>query len=586
MNNFLKDFSIRSLVDLLNTRAQLSPSKIAYTFLTDGDNQEDIYTFEKLDQRARAIGQELLNQGLSGERILLLYNPGMGFLEGFFGCLYAGAVAVPAYPPRKNRSSERINSIIDDADAKGVLTEESIAVNLKKRFQDDQKFIDLKWIVSTDVPDELAQQWKKPLISENTLAFLQYTSGSTGVPKGVMVTHENILDNEKLIKASFSHSDATVFVGWLPLYHDMGLIGNVLQPLFLGIHCVLMSPVAFLQKPLRWLKAISKYKGTTAGAPNFAYELCTNKITDEQLEGIDLSSWDLTYNGSEPIRVDTLENFYEKFKKAGFKKESFYPCYGMAEVTLLATGGDKSSAPIYKYVDKEEIKINKIIDRNKEDDQALGLVSCGHSWLDLKVIIVDPKTKLQLQEDAVGEIWISGKSVAKGYWGKPELTEEIFHAFLSDTNEGPFLRTGDLGFTSENNLFITGRIKDLIIIRGKNLYPHDIEYATECAHSAIRPGSSAAFSITNENEERLIIVSEIDHQHQHHVDLSEVEGDVRKAIVSDYDVNPHDIVFIRQLTLPKTSSGKIQRLGTKKLYLNQALEQVSTPSLKKESSLL
>jgi acyl-CoA synthetase (AMP-forming)/AMP-acid ligase II len=574
-----EELRVQTLVDLLSFRSEIQPDTIAYTFLTDGEDKALSYSYQQLDVRSRAIASTLQSLHLAGERVLLLYAPGLAFLEAFFGCLYAGAIAVPAFPPRKNRSSERINSIIVDAEAKAILTEESIYQNSIRVFNEDDRFRNMEWVISSAIPDEASKTWTRPDITENTIAFLQYTSGSTGSPKGVIVTHGNILHNEKLIKESFSHSSETVFVGWLPLYHDMGLIGNVLQPLYLGIHCVLMAPVAFLQKPVRWLKAISKYKGTTGGAPNFAYELCINKITDEQMEGVDLSSWDLAYNGSEPIRADTLERFAQKFGKYGFRKEAFYPCYGMAEVTLFATGGDKYASPVYEVVDSEALKENKIVNRKAGEQNTSVFVSCGRAWLDLNVKVVNPETCVECMPDEVGEIWIAGKSVSQGYWNKAELTEKTFHTYTVHPIQGPYLRTGDLGFYRNGHLFITGRIKDLIIIRGKNLYPHDIELTAERSHVALRPGCGAVFSVLADDEEQLVVVHEVDHQYQNQVNLEELEGTVRQAIVRDYDVNPLDIVFIRHLSLPKTSSGKIQRFLSKKQYLEDSLERIAAKSL-------
>ncbi len=561
-----------TLVELLSYRATQTPDTVAYTFLKDGETQEDVYTYYRLHIRAQAIARHLQELGLAGERILLLYHPGMAFLEGFFGCLYAGAIAVPAYPPRKNRSAERIHAIMDDADAKAILTEETISFYLKKKLENEQA--DIHWVISSAIPDTKASEWQMPSITSDTIAFLQYTSGSTGTPKGVMVTHTNILDNEALVKASFGHSDQTIFVGWLPLYHDMGLIGNVLQPLYLGIHCILMSPVYFLQKPVRWFKAISRYKGTTGGAPNFAYELCLQKITDEQMDGIDLSSWDLAYNGSEPVRAETLERFAERFAPYGFRKEAFYPCYGMAEVTLFATGHAKSDLPRYAYVDKDALQHHTIVWKEPTDTRATPLVSCGHPWLSMCVQVVNPDTRKRCAEAQIGEIWITGKSVAKGYWNKPDLTKNVFEAYLSDTHEGPFLRTGDLGFIQDGHLFITGRIKELIIIRGRNFYPQDLERTVEQTHIALRPGCGAAFSIETQTGEELVIVHEIDHQYYTHITATALEVSIRSSLVKEYDVNPLAIVLIQHLSLPKTSSGKTQRFLARQYYLQQTLEKI------------
>ncbi|HET9212138.1 MAG TPA: proline iminopeptidase-family hydrolase, partial [Thermoanaerobaculia bacterium] len=452
-----------TLIDLLRARAGEKGGAPLYTFLADGEAEEATLSYGGLDRRARAIGARLQQAGAAGERALLLYPPGLDFIAAFFGCLYAGAVAVPAYPPRAGRTQPRLRAIAGDARPRLVLTTAAIAAKAAELSEQIPELAGAEWIATESLDSSAAERWTPPSLGPGTLAFLQYTSGSTAAPKGVMVTHANLLHNERLIGAAFGMDEESVVVGWLPLYHDMGLIGNVLQPLHAGGRCVLMSPVAFLQRPMRWLEAVSRYRGTVSGGPNFAYELCLRKAAPEALSRLDLSSWRVAYNGAEPVRASTLERFAEAFAPCGFRAEALYPCYGLAEATLFVTGGHGAR------VEKER-------------------VSCGSAWQ--RIVTVDPETG---EERPEGEVWISGPSVARGYWENEEATARDFHAFLP-TGEGPFLRTGDLGFLSGGELYVTGRLKDLIILRGRNHYPQDVELTAERSHPDLHPGGGAAFS--------------------------------------------------------------------------------------------
>lgn len=560
--------SMRSFIDALIQRSSLHPDKSIYTFLNDGESDKESITYLQLHRNVMAIAATLQQKGLAGERALLLFPPGLRYIEAFLACLYAGVIAVPAYPPRKNQSLERIKSIVVDAEAKAALTDKQILSNIERGFAEDSSLHGVSWIITEDIEERMAEQWYYPSIDRSSIAFLQYTSGSTGNPKGVMVSHGNLIHNELLIKNSFRHTSETIVVGWLPLYHDMGLIGNVLQPLFVGGECILMSPVHFLQKPLRWLQAISNYKGTTSGAPNFAYDLCVKKISEDEMKGLDLSSWNLAYNGAEPVRAFTLETFSSYFSNCGFKKEAFYPCYGMAEATLFVTGGIKPLLPDVLNVDASALEENNVIIGKGESNERV-LVSCGTPWLDEKVFIVSPDTMEVCEDKKVGEIWISSPSIAHGYWNMPEKTSEIFGA-LTATGEGPFLRTGDLGFISEGQLYVTGRMKDVIIIRGANHYPSDIELTVENSHASLRPGCGAAFSMDIKGSEQLVIVQELQRGFESISD--EVLKLIMEAVVKSHGVRPYSIILVRTLSVPKTSSGKIQRYKCKQHYVNGTLD--------------
>jgi amino acid adenylation domain-containing protein len=557
-----------TLASLLRGRAGERPGRVAFTFLADGEAEGERLTYGELDRRARTIAAALRESLAPGDRALLLYPPGLEFIAAFFGCLYAGVIAVPAYPPRLNdRSQGRLRAVARDAEPLAALTTASILTAAAAL--PIPELAAVRWI-ATDALEASAIELPEP--DPESIAFLQYTSGSTSTPKGVMVTHANLLHNERMIGEAFRQDEDSVVVGWLPLYHDMGLIGNVLQPLWAGGTCVLMSPVAFLQKPSRWLEAIHRYRGTTSGGPNFAYELCVRRIAEEQRAGLDLSSWRVAYNGAEPVRAETLERFAAAFAPQGFRPEAFYPCYGLAEATLFVSGGEAGTVPPVARLDAAALEAHEARPARPEGpentEEARRLVSCGHAWAGQRIVVADPEADSrpasELPTGRIGEIWIAGPSVARGYWRNPEATERDFAARL-ESGEGPFLRTGDLGFLRDGELYVTGRLKDLIIIRGRNHYPQDLELTAERSHPDLRPGSGAAFSIEAAGEERLVLVQEVERRRRD--GFEEVAEAVRGAVAREHEVQVHDVVLVRVGTVPKTSSGKIQRSACRALYL-------------------
>ena len=563
-----------TLVDLLRYRAKHQPDKTAYIFLHNGETETNRLTYAELDRQARSIAACLHNLKAQGERALLLYSPGLEFIAAFFGCLYASVTAVPAYPPRRNQKLSRLQSIISDADVKVVLTTASLFNNIETRLTEEEGLNNLHYIASDNIPLELALDWELPEIGEKTLAFLQYTSGSTGTPKGVMINHSNLLHNSDYIKQSFELTPDSVSVTWLPSFHDMGLIDGIIQPLYTGFLGVVMPPVSFLQKPIRWLQAISHYQATHCGGPNFAYELCTRKITPAQMENLDLSSWSSAYSGAEPVRRETIEQFAAKFASCGFKSQSFYPCYGLAENTLMVSGGKIQDEPIYSTVQADALEQNLVIEALENNQRVRDLVGCGFSRLKTKIVIADPESLTECPPHKVGEIWVSGASVAQGYWQRTEQTEETFGAYLADTKEGPFFRTGDLGFLKDNELFVTGRIKDVIIIRGQNHYPQDIELTVEKSHPALSPSCGAAFTVDINNQERLVIVQEVKRSSLRKLDFKEVLGNIRQAVTKEHSLQVFALVLIKPASIPKTSSGKIQRHACRKGFLNGSLNVV------------
>ena len=545
------------LTELLLARAADSPDQVAFTFLKDGESDEVNWTYAELEQRARAIAAELQAAQCSGQRILLLYPAGLEFIAAFWGCVLAGATAVPAYPPRSNRNLFRLQAIARDCRPAALLTTRQTLARMLSYPADGSMLDQLRCVVTDDLSLDAGDRWKQEQLSPDSIALLQYTSGSTSTPKGVMVSNANLLHNEVLIQKAFRQSKESIIVGWLPLYHDMGLIGNVLQPIYLGARCILMSPVSFLQSPLRWLKAISRYRATTSGGPNFAYDLCVRKLGEYTESELDLSSWTVAFNGAEPVRAETLERFAAAFSKFGFKRESFVPCYGLAEATLLVSGHTGGVAAKTLKLDAQALAGNRVSKRIRKNGSTRTLVSSGRAADKTTVLIVDPESASNCSARQVGEIWVSGASVAQGYWGQAEETRHVFSARSVGKRQRTFLRTGDLGFIHDGELFVTGRLKDLIIIRGRNLYPHDIEATAERAHPGLRPGCGAAFSVDTGNEERLVVVQEVDRDHENKT--AGMVDAIRNAMVAQHEIQPHAILLVRTGTIPKTSSGKIQR---------------------------
>jgi amino acid adenylation domain-containing protein len=561
--------SVKSLVELLRARAQATPSRVAYTFLSDGEREESVLTYGELDGLARSVGAWLASRGAAGKRVLLLYPPGLEYIAGFWGCLYAGAVAVPAYPPRQNRNMARLESVAADSGAEFALTNARTLALVRPLLSQSPALARVVWATAEEASAEGAGEWREPSIGPDALAFLQYTSGSTAAPKGVMVTHGNLLHNEGLIRRAFRQTEESVIVGWLPLYHDMGLIGNVLQPLFVGATCVLMSPVSFLQRPARWLEAITRFRATTSGGPNFAYDLCARKVTAEERATLDLSSWSVAFNGAEPVRAETLERFAEVFAPCGFHREALYPCYGLAESTLFVAGGAEPREPLVKTFAARELEQGRAAETQADAEGARRLVGCGESQPGQSLLIVNSETLKPSVAGEVGEIWTAGPSVAAGYWNRPEETVQTFGARLAN-GAGPFLRTGDLGFMRGGELFITGRLKDLIILRGRNLYPQDIERTAEQSHASLRQGCGAAFSIEVGGEERLVIVQEVERRAVS--GLGEALEAIRRALAEEHDARACAVQLVKAGGVPKTSSGKIQRRLCRELFLSGGFE--------------
>ena len=564
-----------TLVDVLQWRAHEQSDQVTYTFLEPGEAGDASFSNRDLERRAQAIGARLQSLTAAGERVLLLLAPGLDYVSAFFGCLYSGAIAVPVYPPRVNRTSSRIQAIINDAQPRVILATRALLSKLNSQ-QDSLLGIGALIQVAIDeIGNDIADHWQSPSIESDSLAFLQYTSGSTAIPKGVMVSHRNLLHNLGLISQKFEATHQSCGVIWLPPYHDMGLIGGILQPLYAGFKVALMRPVDFLQQPIRWLKIISQYRADISGGPNFAYELCISRITPEATEELDLSTWNVAFSGAEPVRATTIDRFAKAFESCGFRREAFYPCYGMAESTLFITGGRKDDPPVVQSVDSEALQNNRVVDVDRHNAKSSVLVGCGHGASGQSLIIVHPETCEICAGRQVGEIWVrSSSSVTQGYWNQPEKTQSVFHAYVSNTGEGPFLRTGDLGFLQNGELFITGRLKDLIIIRGRNYYPQDVELTVEQSHPVLRPGSGAAFTVDIDTQEQLVIVQEVHRHGLRSLNVPEVVQAIRQAVTEHHDLRVHAILLLKTGSIPKTSSGKIQRHACRQEFHSKTLNVV------------
>jgi acyl-CoA synthetase (AMP-forming)/AMP-acid ligase II len=568
-----------SFVDVLRLRADSHAERAVYEFLVDGEADIARLACGELDRLARGVAVALREHVTAADRVILIYPPGLDYIAGFFGCLYAGAIAVPVYPPHPTRLAEqlpRLVALVRDCGAAAVLAPEDVVQMAEFIFEVYPELGRLRWIATT--PGDLsarAGEWRDPHVRSTDVALLQYTSGSTAEPRGVMVRHGNLLHNSRHIQNCFEVTPESVGVIWLPNYHDMGLVGGILSPLLIGMRVVLMSPLSFLQRPLRWLQAISRQRATVSGGPNFAYELCARKVRPEDRQSLDLSSWRVAFNGAEVVRPETLERFADAFGCCGFERAAFYPCYGLAEATLIVTGGAAAREPVVASFDADGLERGRA-SASGGAGAARRLTGCGRSLPDQRVIVVEPERREPLSPGQIGEVWVAGPSVAAGYWRREAETAESFCARLSN-GDGSFLRTGDLGFLREDGeLFVTGRIKDLIIIAGRNLHPPDLEHTVERSHRAIRPGCSAAFGVDRDGEERLVVLAELDERlvRSDAAAPDEIAREVRRSVADAHQVQAHDVVLLASGAIPKTSSGKIRRFVCRRAYLEGTLQRL------------
>ena len=570
----MSDFS--SLVELVRHRATHERDDLAYVSLSDSGAVEASLTFGLLSERADATARRLLQMARPGDRALLVTSSALDFIVGFFGCQVAGLIAVPMMVPRRLSSRDSSSRIVADCSPRVAITSAQLVNGPRKDVM--ARFVGEKTkalIVDDPAADSAAASPREafPAPRPDDIAFLQYTSGSTSDPKGVMVTHANVLANLEMIRVVLANTKASTCVSWVPLYHDMGLIVNVLESLYLGALCVLLTPSSFLQRPLTWLRAIHQYRAEVAGGPNFAFDLCADRLRPDQFAGLDLSTWKMAFNAAEPIRADTIERFSRSFSSFGFAPRALSPGYGMAEATLLISGRPRGAGPQTRAVSRAGLRAHRVSTPETDADAQL-LVGSGPAVPGGKIAIVDADTRRRLPPCAIGEIWAAGAHIAQGYWRAEEATRSTFRARIAGEAEDIWLRTGDLGFLDEDGeLFVTGRSKDMIIVRGINCYPQDIEMTVQNAHPALRKNCGAAFSVMQEDDgEKLVVVQEIERTARHRIDANELVGLIREAVVNEHEVHVHEVVLIRTGTLPKTTSGKIQRSLTRQLWQQGQLE--------------
>lgn len=562
---------VHTLVDLLDYRAAQQPEHIVFRFINSDGREDGSLTFAQLQRRARTIAAHLAEHVIPGDRVVLLVPPGLDYVAAFFGCLCAGVVAVPAYPPNPRRADPRVARIVADCGARLALASDALMARLDGWLALTPELGALTWLDAGRLADGDATAWRAPNVTGASLAMLQYTSGSTGDPRGVMLAHSNLLHNSATIHGVSAHRPGDNGVFWLPPFHDMGLIGGILQPVYAGLSAALMAPATFLQRPFRWLEAMSRYRATTSGAPNFAYDLCVERVTDEERASLDLSAWRTSFNGAEPIRADTIARFSDAFASSGLRRDVILPCYGLAEGTLLVSGGPAERPPLLVHADRRALESGELREPVAGASGTV-LVASGRPVADEIVAIVDPDSRVRCDDGDVGEIWVAGASVAAGYWSRPEESVATFHARLAGSGAS-FLRTGDLGVLVGGQLVVTGRLKDLVILEGRNYYAHDIEVAAERSHASLRAGYGAAFSVPGESRERLVLVTEVTRHHKSEEDSALFQA-IRTELAGTIGVVPDEIVLIRQNTIPRTSSGKIQRRACRVAYLGGNLEVV------------
>lgn len=565
----------KNILEILNSRAKMYPDQIAFQFLTyrKEERKEQSITYYELNRRAQNVAAYLKKENMEGKRAVLLFPDGIDFIIAFLGCLYAKVVAVPLYHFRTRRKAERLISIILDSEPSLFMTN-SYHINRLEEFMNEVHEYNLPWVATDLLADDDDEfEFDQNDYERESLAYLQYTSGSTSIPKGVMITHENVMHNMDVIYWHYGANQKSVGVSWIPHYHDMGLVQTILHPIYIGYMQVLMQPADFIGKPYRFYKAISDFKGTIFLIPNFAFDYSIKTITDEQKKELDLSTVRIAGNGSEPIHFHTMERFYDFFKSCGLSKSAILPGYGLAEATLFVTScrlREEDSSIISIDVDSKLLEKNQV----KLVNSGTNTINCCSSGIakeDVLIKIVDPNTWKECEEQSTGEIWISSKSVSPGYWNKSDTNEIIFNAYIQDKQEGPFLRTGDVGFIYQDNLYISGRLKDVLIIRGSNYYPNDIEYTTINTISFINDNSCVAFTINEDNTELLYIAAEITVEFDQTIDPDESFTLIRRGISEIYGLHVKGIILLRRGSIPKTSSGKVQRSLLKEKYLEHSL---------------
>jgi len=575
------DYPAMDMVSLLEVNGNKFSDKDLYILLDDGYNESLRITFGEVVRHAKGVAAELQKSGQKGDHVLLLFPAGIEFVISLYGCFMAGMVAIPAYPPRRKKVDPRFLSILHDSKPTTIIATSTVHEDLSQLELVGEPLGNLQKLVYNNIDFSQADKWVDPEVSSEDMVLLQYTSGSTGNPKGIMVSHGNMIHNLEFLRQSFSFDEYLINVSWLPNFHDMGLIGCLIEPAYVGGVNIIMPPMKFIQNPANWIKNISRYQATCAGGPNFGYDYCVDKISDEDIDGLDLSTLKTLFNGSEPVRKDTLERFSAKFAPTGFVSRQFYPCYGMAESVLIITGPDYRTDQVYFNADANELENSKAVPA-REGAETRYLTACGFPWVGMSVMIVNPETNVPAVKGEIGEIWAKGPSITQGYWNKEEESKETYQAYPEGYNEGPWMRTGDLGFIHEGQLYVSGRLKDLIIIRGANFSPNDIEYTVENCHKALRKNAGAAFSMDVDDQEKLIIIQELERSHMRDFNEDEIFESIRNAVFADHGIQPDIILLTKMGSIKKTSSGKTQRFAMRSVWKNNELDVLASWERPKE----
>lgn len=563
--------------------AKAKPEAVAYTFLHAAAPPETL-TYAELYARVESQAAAIHRRCPPGERAVLLYQPGLDVLAALLGCMAAGVIAVPAPVPRPKREDRRLSGILTDCAPAVVLTTSAVESLVQEQIA---SLSSRPLVLSTDtIGARTVEGMPDVPIAADTIALLQYTSGSTSAPKGVVLTHGNIAANQEQIQASFGCTEQSSAVSWLPLYHDMGLFGGMLLPLWAGFHVVLLAPTTFLREPIRWLRAVADYRATATGGPNFAFDHCVARITEADKQGLDLSSLELVWNGAEPIRAETLDRFSAAFGACGFRPQTMFPCYGLAESTLFVSGGPPGQADRL-HLDASKLEQDFAVPRPTAAALTRSVVSCGRPAEGAEVVVVDRESRRAASPGRIGEIWVRSPAVGAGYWNDEEESARTFANFRADSSDGPYLATGDLGFVHDGQLYVTGRCKDMMIIRGRNFYPQDIEAVVAEHIPFARANACAAFAIEHEGAQWPVAVVESDRHtvrtckrsavassDEYVISLERMAASGSQAVAAQLQVPLYDLLFVRPGSFPRTTSGKVQRSICRQLYLSNTLDPI------------
>ena len=568
---------VGTLPELLRRRAASYPDGLVFRYLDNGETEGGALTFGQLQAEAAAFAVRISEENGPGSRALIMCPPGLEYIIAIFGCLQAGVVPVPVYPPSTllpGRDIVRLMAVAGDVGARTAITVPRLE---RLTMPGEMGELNVDWTFVERSAGAQAQGGPVPPQVEGAgpddVALVQYTSGSTGAPRGVVLTHRQVLSQLSLIRQAYGAEWGSGGISWLPPYHDMGLIGAIFTPVWLGGHCTIMAPNAFLRRPLRWLEAISRFRAQFSPAPNFAYEQCVRRSTPAEREGLDLSSWAIAINGAEPVRAATLQRFYEAFAPYGLRREALWPSYGMAETTLLISAGSLGRTSRTLRVDRGSLAVGRLEETppGGPGGDIAEVVTCGPPASGTSVLAVDPETRAPVEEGAIGELWVSGPHVASGYWGRPEESAERFQAELKEGQGGHYLRTGDLGAIVGGEVVVTGRIKDLVIIRGANYYPHDLEDTMQSAHPALREDFAIAFSVPGEETEQLVLVQGADIKADDGATLKEAADRIVKAVADQHGLRPDVLALVSPKHVPRTSSGKVRRGTARDLFVSGRL---------------